>query len=327
MVKQTITPEMLQDAWAEILLKLPGAEGRSFLQKSLTEGPVRLSAVIRTKDSMPGLLLQVSDASVTSKWVVRQLSGVRFDPVVSFEDWYGFPLMLADPGARDIFAVLASDIASAISGKESASARLETLFSRLALWHRFLRNRSRPMTDDEVRGLIGELSILGQLIQAVGVDASLEAWKGPNRELHDFRLAAFRMEVKTWSDEQLPRLFISDPSQIVVDEKYPVWLVTVQISPNEKSGQTLCNLVDSLRTVMDAAQLDIYNALLADYGYLAEQAELYPERYSTRDPIFYKVNESFPRIEASSIPAGVSCVKYAIELSAIADHARPSPIK
>jgi hypothetical protein len=321
-----ISAEMLQEAWGQILLKMPLAEGRSFLQKSLTEGPVSLSAAVRVKDSMPGLLLQIPDASLIPKWIVLKLSGIKFDPVIKLDDGYGFPLMLADPKARDIFAVLASDIASAISGEEGASAKLATLFSRLALWRRFLQKRSGPMSEEEVRGLIGELTILEQLVPTKGVDLSLNAWRGPRDELHDFHLNCFRIEVKTWSNNSLPRVFISDPSQIVADETCPVWLAAVQISNNEESGRSLFDWVESLRVVMDNAQKDVYDALLADYGFLAEHAEFYPERYGIRDTVFYQITESFPRIDAASIPAGLCCVKYAIELSAIAGHAKPSPI-
>ena len=322
-----VSAQVLQEAWGQILLKVPFAQGRSFLQINLTAGPVSLSAVLRVKDSMPGLLLQVPDASLASKWIVRQLSGVRFDPVVKLEGGYGFPLMLADPKAKDIFAVLASDIASAISGEESANAKLAILFSRLALWRRFLQTRAAPMSDEEIRGLIGELSILQQLIETNGVDCALNAWMGPRGELHDFRLASFRIEVKTWSNDSLPRVFISDPSQIVTDESCPIWLAAVQIAMNAESGWSLAFWVNSLRIFMDNAQQDVYDAFLADCGFLAAHAELYSERYSIRGTTFYLITDAFPRIEPKSIPPGICCVKYAIELSALASHVKPSPIQ
>ena len=326
MANYKITPEILEGAWRQILLKMPVSGGHSFLQKKLADGAIGLSAAVRVKDSMPGLILQIPDAGLAAKWTMRQLAGIRFEPAIKLDDGYGFPVMLADVKAREIFAVLASDILCSISGEGAAEAKLAALFTRLALWRRFLQKRMAPMSDEEVRGLIGELSVLEQVISAKGTDVSLEAWRGPKDELHDFHLPTFRVEVKTWSNNSLPRVFISDPSQVVVDEVFPVWLAAIQISSDDVSGRTLAEWVQSLRVGMDGAQLDLYDALLADCGFLPEHAEFYPQRFSVRDTAFYKITASFPKIDVSTLPPGVCCVRYAIELNAIASYAKPSPI-
>ena len=132
--------------------------------------------------------------------------------------------------------------------------------------------------------------------------------------------------MKTWSNDSLPRVFISDPSQLVIDTSCPVWLAVVQISTDLECGRSLSGWVDFLRLAMDNAQKDIFDALLADYGFLAEHAELYPVRYGIRDTIFYEITRSFPRIDPNSIPPGVCYIKYALDLTVLAEHAKPSPI-
>jgi hypothetical protein len=321
-----ITALTLEAAWAQIQAKLPQAEGRSFLQKALTVGPLTLSAVIRVADGMPGLLLQIPEASYAAKWPVRHYAGVRFDPMVKFDDGYGLPLMLGDLKARDIFAQLAADIAAAAVGEETAAAKLAAILNRLALWRRFLQDRMGKMSDEEVRGLIGELSVLGSLLVARGVDSCLDAWKGPLGELHDFRLPNLRIEVKTWCNDSLPHIFISDPSQIVADESYPVWVAAIQISKDAMTGRTLSDWAGALAKSMDASQRELYYSLLADYGFLAAQSELYTDRYVVIGTIFYAVTASFPRIDPGAIPPAICSVKYAIELNAIASHAKPSPV-
>lgn len=321
-----ISAEDLEDAWEQIRRRLPQAEGRSFLQKTLNIGPVSLSAVIRVTDEMPGLLLQVPEASWAAKWPTRHYSGVRFDPMVKIEGGYGLPLMLVDSKSRDIFAQLAADIVSVAASEETVSAQLAAILGRLALWRRFLQHRTGKMSDEEVRGLIGELSILESMLVAKGVDSCLDAWKGPLGELHDFRLPNCRIEVKTWSNASLPRIFISDPSQIVTDETCPVWIAAVQLSKNEATGRPLSEWAEALAGLMDAAQKELYYSLLADYGYLAAHGELYADRFSVAGIVFYAITVSFPRIDPRAIPPAICSVKYAIELNAIANHAKPSPL-
>jgi hypothetical protein len=321
-----ITVEKLDAAWEQIRSKLPHADGQSFLKKELTFGPLTLSAVIRVADGMLGLLLHIPQASLAAKWPIKHYAGVRFDSMVKLDDGYGLPLMLVDLKARDIFAQLAADITSTAVGEETADAMLSGILSRLALWRRFLQNRTGKMSDEEIRGLIGELSVLGDLLLTKGVDFCLDAWMGPLGELHDFRLPNHRIEVKSWCNDSLPRIFISNPNQIVADEACPVWIAAVQISKDEKAGRTLSEWVGPLTKSMDASQKEFYHSLLADYGFLAAQSELYTDRYAVIETVFYAVTRSFPRIDPEAIPLGISSVKFAIELNAIVSHRKPSPI-
>ncbi len=321
-----ITAAALEAAWLQIQDKLPQADGRSFLQKVLIVGPLTLSAVVRVADGMPGLLLQIPDTSHAAKWPVKHYAGVRFDPMVKIEDGYGLPLMLADLKTRNIFAQLAADIASTAVEHKTADAMLATILSRLALWRRFFQNRVGKLSDEEIRGLIGELSVLSRLMASGGVDSSLDSWKGPLGELHDFRLPSRRIEVKTWCNDSLPRIFISDPSQIVADEMCPVWIAAVQLSKSENKGLTLPQWTRDLAGSMDALQRELYYSLLADYGYLDAHSELYVDHYSAVETIFYVVTSSFPRIDPRAIPSAICSVKYGIDLNAIANHAKPLPI-
>lgn len=322
-----ITPATLEDAWTKIQSKLLQAEGRSFLQKALlTVGSLTLSAVIRVSDGMPGLLLQIPEGAIPTKWPVKHYTGVRFDPMVKLDDGYGLPLMLADLKARDIFALLATDITTTAVGGDTTAAKISAILNRMTLWHRFFQNRTEKLSDAEIRGLIGELSVLESLLATNGVDSCLDAWKGPQGELHDFRLTNHRIEVKTWCNDSLPRIFISDPSQIVADKICPVWIAAVQISKNDMSGRTLSKWVKTLAKSMDASQRELYYSLLADYGFLEAQSELYTDRYAVVQTVFYLITPSFPRIDLEAIPLEICSVKYAIELNAIANHAKPSPI-
>lgn len=321
-----ISAEFLEKTWVEIAAKLSSASEHLFLEKSLLQGPIGLSAVIQVKDSMPGIILRVPNSAPNMHWVVRHFSGVRFEGALKMGDEIGFPIMLADIEARHIYAVLAADLASLISGTGTSEVRMTNLAGRIALWRRFFQSRVGNLTEAEVRGLIGELWMWNSIRTVMGTDFAIESWRGPYGELHDFLLRGFRIEVKSWINESLPRIFISDPSQLVVDEISPVWIAAVELSRDPASGRKLRDWVELILATLNDAQKDLFTNLLADIGFLSAHSELYPEAYTVREVVYYKVCGDFPRIDAALIPAGVTTVKYAIDISAITQFAQLSPL-
>jgi hypothetical protein len=312
-----ITAESLSSTWDDISSRLRTSSGQSFLQKELQHGPVSLSAVVRVSDGMPGLLLHLPIGTPIGKWIQTQIAGVRFEPAVSLDGSVGMPMILADRRSRDVFAILATDLANIVTQIGSPESTLKALFDRLALWRRFLQKRSGNLSDEEVKGLFGEITVFTALSAARGYDCALDAWKGPLGDLHDFRLADLRIEVKSWSNDSLPRVMISDPSQLVVDESDPLWLVTIELSRDLEHGRSLPNKILELSSSMDGGQKDLFFSLLADYGYLPAHAEFYAERYVPGILNFHKVVDGFPMIESAQIPSGVVSVKYSLNLAAI----------
>jgi hypothetical protein len=205
--------------------------------------------------------------------------------------------------------------------------KMRRLMHQIGIWRRFFQHRNDGLSEEEVRGLIGELEILSCLIRDHGVDTAMDSWKGPRGELHDFHLPVFRIEVKTWINESLPRIFISDPSQIVVDETWPVWISAIQLSMDHTGGSTLPSRIEILTEKMNADQKITLEALLADVGYLASHAEIYTRRYSVRETVFYRIVDGFPLIDPTMLPSGITCLKYALELGALTPYVNPSPIE
>ena len=203
---------------------------------------------------------------------------------------------------------------------------MRLLMDKVALWKRFFQKNTGPLSEEEVRGLIGELEILSKIIAAYGVDAALETWKGPADELHDFRNDVFRIEVKTWVNESAPRIFISDPSQIVIDPAWPVFIAVVQLARDNAAGFTLPEWISTILDGMTAPQRSAMEVLLADVGYLVVHAELYSKRYSVTEIVFHRIGNGFPMIDPSTLPGGITNLKYSLELGALATFISASPI-
>jgi hypothetical protein len=144
--------------------------------------------------------------------------------------------------------------------------------------------------------------------------------------LHEFRFDAFRIEVKPWGNESAPRIFISDPSQLAIDAAWPVFIAAVQLAKDNAAGLTLPEKIAIVLNGMTASQKSIIEVLLADVGYLSVHAELYSKRYTVADTVFYHIRNGFPLIDPTTLPGGVTNLKYALELGALSPFISASPI-
>ncbi len=322
----SITPESLEETWEKIRAKMSSADGSLVLEQAITQGEVGLSAIVRVRDSLPGLVIRVPRQWNLSRWQVQQLNGVHFEFAARDDGNILLPVMLANSDSISIFSRFATDLSSTVSSGFPPEEKMRRLLDKISLWRRFFTKRTTRLSEEEIRGLFGELQILENLIPLLGVDAALEAWKGPRGELHDFHLGAFRIEVKTWTNKSLPKIFISDPSQIVIDPIWPLWISAVQLSSDMVNGLSLPEKVVGLFSLMNQDQKITCNALLADAGYLGSVEDAYTMRYSVIDTVFYLVTEGFPMIDPATIPVGISNVKYALDLNALSRFINHSPV-
>lgn len=320
-----ITADYLQAAWRGLAAKLPGAASGTFLEQTLVFGELGISAVLRVRDALPGIVVRAPGRHSFDSWEVLRLRGVYFEARIQDRDEDLFPVMLADPDAREVFAVFASDLACVVASEDSIHRRSAQLTSKIGIWKRFFHRRLTGLSEDEVRGLIGEIEILTMVIHDFGVDAALESWRGPLGDLHDFALPAFRIEAKTWTNQSLPRIHISDPSQLVVDDVWPVFLAAVQLSRDNIAGVSLPSRVVALRESMNSWQNSSFDQLLSDAGYLQSQAELYTTPYAVVETRTFRVSDGFPLIDPLTLPAGITNLRFALELRAIANFVTTFP--
>ena len=298
------------------------------MQKQLLGGSLPISATIRKHDAQRGILLKLPGSSVLKEWKVLTLTGLSFDPPLHLPgEGYGLSISLTDPKALDIFATLCGDLITVTADQTSAESAAKALAQRISHWCRFLQKRTAQLSEEEVRGLIGELSVLHTAAISFGMDPALDSWKGPAGELHDFHLDTFRLEAKTWFNKDLPRISVSDPHQVMADPFWPVWFAVLQLGISEHTGMTLPAWVGKLSAMMDESQIYRFEGGLANAGYLSAQAEHYSKRYAVLNTEFYKITETFPRLETTSIPAGITSVRYAIELNALDKFRMPSPFQ
>jgi hypothetical protein len=118
-----------------------------------------------------------------------------------------------------------------------------SLFEQLAL-----------LTPERQLGLLGELWLLDRLMDVHGA-AALDAWTGPKREAHDFRVNPYEFEVKVTSGERRSHL-ISGDSQLVASPDHELYLLSLQFAAGGPGGRSLKDVIEATRDRMASLHVE-----------------------------------------------------------------------
>jgi hypothetical protein len=271
----------------------------------------------------PGLLV---DIPLKFRKAIRsQLSSRAFSvQVAEFPglpaDRVGVMTNLSDSAYQDLFQLLCDDLRTAVCSAPTEPAAVAALQRVVERWRHFVERRSAPLSSERVRGLIGEAVILMRLMAHTGALNALTQWTGPHDALRDFELDDASLEVKTYQTQTGSSVRISDPEQLESTSGRPVYLAVVEMAGNMSSGRTLPEILavlsESVATYPGGSEL--LEEKLAQYGYLSAHAALYTEAYVIGNTRLYAVEQGFPRLFPSIIPAGVDNVEFSVRLAAIA---------
>ena len=233
-------------------------------------------------------------------------------------------IVLHDQEQRELFATLCRDIAAAADGAPDNQGALERVLRRTLRWHHLLRGgRSRLLSPEEERGLVGELTFLRRLAGLIGPIAAIEAWKGPFGSAKDFELPHCLVEVKARRGGSRPSVSISSEDQLSDVPGARLFLLVMQVDAAAVPfGKTLTDLASETGELFAAAGPDAYDqwedALVA-VGFDFEH-DYSDRRWTVTNPLLFEVSQSFPRI-TSPLTTGVSNVRYALGLDACAPYA------
>ncbi|MFG6297044.1 MULTISPECIES: PD-(D/E)XK motif protein [Streptomyces] len=182
-------------------------------------------------------------------------------------------------------------------------------------WRELLRRRGGLLGDDALRGIFGELIVLEKILTA-SPGNGLSAWRGPDREPHDFRLNNGDLEVKTLGDNG-STVRIHGIGQLEPPTGGTLHLIVVRLSVTS-DGLALPDLVERLQSKV--ADRKAFAVALARCGYSQMDADHYRDRRFTVAQITaLPIDEAFPCIVPSSLsgvlPKEVSNLSYSLDLS------------
>lgn len=229
-------------------------------------------------------------------------------------------LKLVNSQFNDIFSVLCEDLIASISSIKDESLLIKKLLNRFEKWKSlFDKATTQGLNPKEQRGLFGELFFLRIFLQVnTNYSNVMTSWVGPEKQIRDFQLKNWGVEVKTTCGNNHQIIQINSERQLDISNLEYLYLFHISLEISQRSGETLNQLVDSIYNIFNSDLLlaNSYTVKLYEAGYFKHHKDLYEDiGYFVRQRTFYKIVNEFPRIEEKDIRNGVGDVKYTITVS------------
>ena len=225
----------------------------------------------------------------------------------------------------DFFKDLFDDLILSIYGKINNISDIEEyseLFTRhFFKWSAFFENKKTDgLTRDQVKGLIGELFYLKNLLlnSKLNVDDLLISWRGPYDEGHDFIFEFTDYEIKTIESSK-NNVRISSEFQLESEKGKQLELVVIFVNPDNQNGVSIKSLINDIKTIVHEKLGDnsIFINALDQKGLTIgdlDQYQIY--RYTPIEEISYDSSkENFPKLIRTSIPEEINKLNYNIRLN------------
>lgn len=229
-------------------------------------------------------------------------------------------LMLNEQSNWELFYTLCNDLVQATRQAETSIVAVSTLLRRLYRWHDFLkRNRNEQLTEEKIKGLIGELLFIKrQLSPVFGIGQSILFWQGPEGLPQDFNVNNSAIEIKCQSGSTSPYVRISSVDQLCpqMPEMYLDVITLGKTNSENEYSINLPGLVDSLRQELiseGSSMIERFNDLLYLLGYIDMDIYLDYSYLLISEKMFH-VTEGFPRICSNKIHQGIIKITYDISL-------------
>ena len=194
------------------------------------------------------------------------------------------------------------------------------LLESLQSWSEFLRPRRQGLSDNALIGLIGELFVFTEhFLSELDPSLAVDYFTGPDKAPQDFAGSGFALEVKSTEKKTPDALHISSLNQLTTSvEKLGICLIQFNRSQVGFSLQTLLEKAESA-LISNFGSLMRFRKKVHKLAGLATEAQL-QKTFSLHQEKLWVVEEDFPRLTPSSIPAGITRAEYSIQISAIEEN-------
>ncbi|MCP9000347.1 PD-(D/E)XK motif protein [Pseudarthrobacter sp. RMG13] len=236
-------------------------------------------------------------------------------------------LTLRTPKFTDVFVQLCAHIVDCVSETSSESQGLSAFIASVEDWRTLLQaGPSQRLSLEATRGLFGELWVgFWKLVPTYSIPHVMEAWRGPFKSDQDFQFPGGPLiEVKT-VHSRARRIQISSENQLhrLATEHLYLCVVSADDALAETPGaMTVPELLDETERLLEGAGVPRFEltSRLAELRF-DRSDDIYADMHFLATGVRYlEVRDSFPRIEPSMLPDGVSRVSYALDLADLASY-------
>lgn len=284
-------------------------------------GPLDVRAGRRSPDNAEAVLVGFPTAKIPAADKLPEGQGFSVErAVLECPGKFWIALSRKSAGSTDLFTAMSCDVigalddAVAVGADETRLARV--CIGRVGAWQEFMRKGMQVLSPEAEIGLIGELVLLGAIINA-GVSAAkaIESWVGPLDGIQDFEIGTGALETKaTLSAKGFPAK-ISSLEQLDDSVRQPLFVAGARFRQVD-SGQNLPEFIATMRTAIqgNAEATRLLSERLIAAGYIDSHESRYPRRFLLNDVRVLKVGDGFPRLTLGTAPAGIMRALYEIDL-------------
>lgn len=227
-------------------------------------------------------------------------------------------LILEDIRLLELFSLFCEDLIESSRSNFDLLESFVFVIGRLASWRQlFELGDLGLLSENQIRGLCGELLYLRTLVESIGALAAVSAWVGPSRADQDFQAQSHAWEIKTIRPG-CDVIKISSETQL--DTKLrSVDLVVIELGSCAVASQgafTLNSMIGEIQSLLKPnyqARL-LFDNLLFQAGYIL-RPEYDALNLVVRNVAVFGVRVGFPCITPRCLPVGVSKVKYELNLT------------
>ncbi|MBF0185832.1 MAG: PD-(D/E)XK motif protein [Magnetococcales bacterium] len=279
--------------------------------------PLDLYAEFEPPDK-PGLVL----FSPSKPPEPRQMKAIAIERGQRHDAKWWLRLSLHESSLRTVFAGLCQDIISFTRSGVAAEAAPAAVLARVERWRDLLEGDHGGLSVNELRGLIGELLVLQELLGRLSPIEAVSSWNGPMGSPQDFMLPdGQRIEVKTLRPDA-DAIRVNGLGQLDPGTD-PLELRVFRLgdtTPETKGAITAPALINALRGLVECEPLAL-NELNSRLAAIHWHDHPRHEEFAVRIAGFhrYRVADGFPRVIQVNVPVGVDDVNYLVELSAARD--------
>lgn len=190
-------------------------------------------------------------------------------------------------------------------------------------WSQFFdKSKKEGLSENEVKGLWGELWYLSSLIKkanSISINDILQSWKGPYDKGHDFEPESKDVEVKTIS-EKSTEVKISSKKQLTLTHGKSLELLILRVKSSEQ-GISIEDLSNKIRECVGSlfGELPIFLNALREKGLGFDNLKDYNHlKFLPRKIELYDCGvEGFPKLCYDTLHEAITTVEYKISLDGL----------
>lgn len=225
---------------------------------------------------------------------------------------------LINEGSTALFYIFCNDLIDSSRNIKDVTKGYNFITNRFYLWKKMFVNKISLLSEEKIKGLIGELIFLKEhSFKKYDYNYALNGWSGTEKTHKDFSYENKWYEIKTISSSS-SQIKISSIEQLSSLNDGELVVNKLEKMSNSSNGISLNSLVFEIRDILKESlyDLDIFFGKLDNYGYsYNEEYDKYV--YVLKESNHYLVNDLFPKITRNDLMDGIINASYEISLSSI----------